>query len=194
MTKRNVKYGKAKAQMATRAPDASPVSMVSRDGTSVTLQVKSLHLPTPERALTANRVRVVDGGRDVEFVFGQGAPGRTTVSAALVASVSKVHVRQALYSGPRDFVGDLHKMVPAGAAADEFEVPDRTAYERASIISWFASDEEGEIRFYRVTAGDLFNLQVNGPAPNVQPVVAVYLPIERLAALAFQLESFLTKE
>ncbi len=154
-------------------------------------RVDATKLPAPTRSLSASRVTAVLDDGDLTLVFAQAAPGSTKPAAALVVSMPANIVRTALVPGNDGFVETLRKYASGPLTLDTFEVPERTAYERATAMAMYANEHEGELRFFHISAGEVASLPPN-TLPEIKPVVSVFLPIRRMAAMVLSIQAMLS--
>ena len=170
-----------------------------KGGGTESISVNVLRIPKPERSLVANITAVSVEGRNATLVFGQHLPGASSLYGALCVQMSVPALDQT-FANSGDFMRELdgfaerHKITKAIRSPDPTSYPkERVVLERASLISITFSEDEAELRFYRVSPAELRTVSQDGDekAELIHPVVEVMMATEELVQLVHTVEQAL---
>lgn len=170
-----------------------------KGGSTESLSVNVLRIPKPERSLVASVTAVSVEGRNATLVFGQRLPGAASLYGTLSVQMSVPSLAQT-FANSGDFMTELdgfaerHKIAKARRDPDPASYPrERVVLERASLISITFSEDEAELRFYRVSPAELRTVSQDGDekAELVHPVVEVVMATEELVQFVYTVEQVL---
>lgn len=170
-----------------------------KGGGTESVSVNVLRVPKPERSLVANITSVSVEGRNATLVFGQRLPEAPSLYGALCIQMSVTSLGQT-FANSGDFMTELdsfterHKIIRTMRNPDPNSYPkERVVLERASLISVTFSEDEAELRFYRVSPAELRMVSHDGDekAELIHPVVEVMMGTEELVQLVYTIETAL---
>ena len=199
MSANNKKKGQFELQPGQHRELAPGVTAIqTAEGTAI--KVSTTELPEPPRAMSTNWCDAIDKGSSVELIFGQMAYGGVKLSAALVVSIGKRGMAQALFGTNPTFVPGLAALVEKGGhqytprSSEQIQTAagtERTVFEAASIAALAYSDDDAEIRFYRVSPHDVSQFKAGRKTKIVYPVVQIDLATHLMYDLCKRLSELL---